>query len=64
MLIKHMNIINTLDASASGTATLRKTILSLVSSGAMLIDMLVFPIITQKYNINVVCLQLLYFYLK
>ena len=45
-----MTIMNTLDASANGTATLKRTILSLISSGAMLIGMLVFPIITQKYN--------------
>lgn len=45
-----VSIINTIDGQLSGTASTKQTVFSLITAFAMLISMIVFPIITVKYD--------------
>jgi len=45
-----ISIITAIDGKVSGTSTTKQMVFSLVTAGAMLIAMIVFPILTAKYN--------------
>jgi len=45
-----VSIMTTIDGRMSGTTTIKQTIFSLITSGAMLIGMILFPILIAKYN--------------
>ena len=45
-----VNIVSAIDRLASGTASAKQTTFSLITAGAMLVGMLLFPIITARYD--------------
>ena len=49
-LIMMVSIFSAIDGRMSGTASSKQTIISLITAGAMLISMILFPILMAKYN--------------